>query len=35
MKKEKKKKNPLDEVLEQLEDYEEGCQPTDLMSSGE
>lgn len=33
--KNRKKKNPLDDVLEQLEEYEEGCSPTDLMSSGE
>jgi len=31
----KKKKNPLEEMLEQLEKYEEGCEPKDLMSSGE
>lgn len=31
----KKKKNPLNEVLEELEEYDEGCNPTDLMSSGE
>ena len=29
------KKNALDEVMEDLEEYEEGCEPTDLMSSGE
>ena len=33
--KKKKKKNPLDDILEELEDYEEGCEPVDLMSSGE
>ncbi len=31
----KKKKNPLDEFLEDLEAYDEGCEPQDLMSSGE
>jgi len=31
----KKKKNPLDEIMEDLEDYNEGCEPKDLMSSGE
>lgn len=31
----KKKKNPLEEVLEQLEEYDEGVPKQDLMSSGE
>ena len=31
----KKKTNPLDDMLEQLEEYDEGCPPQDLMSSGE
>ncbi|MBI2103252.1 hypothetical protein HYT55_05390 [Candidatus Woesearchaeota archaeon] len=31
----KKKKNPFDEMLEELETYEEGCDEKDLMSSGE
>ncbi len=31
----KKKKNPLEEMLEQLEKYDDGCEPKDLMSSGE
>ncbi len=35
MEKKKKKKNPLDEFLEDLEEYDEGCEPQDLMSSGE
>jgi hypothetical protein len=33
--KKKKKKNPLDDVLEDLEEYSEGLPPEDLMSSGE
>jgi len=31
----KKKKNPLDEVLDELENYDEECEKQDLMSSGE
>jgi hypothetical protein len=31
----KKKKNPLDELLDELEKYDEGCDSHDLMSSGE
>ena len=31
----KKKKNPLEEVLELLEEYHEDCDKEDLMSSGE
>ena len=31
----KKKKNAFDELLEQLEKYDEGCESHDLMSSGE
>jgi len=31
----KKKKNPLDEIMEELDNYDEGCEPKDLMSSGE
>jgi len=31
----KKKNNPLDEILEQLEEYDEECTPVDLLSSGE
>jgi hypothetical protein len=30
-----KKKNPLDEVMDELEGYAEGMAPEDLMSSGE
>ena len=30
-----KKKNPLDKMLEELENYEDGCEEKDLMSSGE
>ena len=30
-----KKKNPLDELMDQLEEYDEGCATQDLMSSGE
>ena len=33
--KKKKKKNPLDEILEELEDYDQGVPKQDLMSSGE
>ena len=35
MTKKTKKKNPLDEFLEELENYDDGCEPKDLMSSGE
>ena len=31
----KKKKNPLDEIMGELDNYDEGCEPKDLMSSGE
>ncbi|MBI4151988.1 hypothetical protein HY496_03380 [Candidatus Woesearchaeota archaeon] len=31
----KKKKNPFDQMLDELEKYEEGCDEKDLMSSGE
>lgn len=31
----KKKKNPLDEILDELHDYAQDTQPEDLMSSGE
>ena len=34
-KKGKKKRNPLDDVLDDLEDYDEGCKSHDMMSSGE
>jgi hypothetical protein len=30
-----KKKNPLKDVLEELEKYDEGCESHDLISSGE
>ena len=30
-----KKRNPFDDVIDMLEDYEEGCPPRDLASSGE
>tara|TARA_Y100000031_G_C7941764_1_gene257427 strand:- start:203 stop:319 length:117 start_codon:yes stop_codon:yes gene_type:complete len=33
--KKKKKKNPFDELLEDLEGYDEGCESHDLGSSGE
>ena len=33
--KKKKKKNPFDEILEQLEEYDEGVPKQDLKSSGE
>ncbi|NQV90872.1 hypothetical protein HQ489_00180 [Candidatus Woesearchaeota archaeon] len=33
--KKKKKQNPLDHYLDELEGYDEGCTPNDLMSSGE
>jgi len=33
--KKKKKKNPLDEYLEELESYDEGCEkPSPIHSSG-
>ncbi len=31
----KKKRNPLDDILEDLENYDDGCDSVDLMSSGE
>ena len=31
----KKNRNPLDNLMNQLEQYEEGCDTEDLMSSGE
>ncbi len=31
----KKKTNPLEEVLDDLEKYSEGCDKDNLMSSGE
>lgn len=31
----KKKRNPLDEMMDQLDKYSEGCDTEDLMSSGE
>ena len=34
-KKSKKKRNPLDDILESLDEYNEGCEPNDLLSSGE
>ncbi|MBT3836294.1 hypothetical protein HOD05_04525 [Candidatus Woesearchaeota archaeon] len=34
-KKKKDKKNPLDHYLDELECYDDGCTPNDLMSSGE
>jgi hypothetical protein len=34
-KKEKKKGNLFDEILEELEEYEEGCAPRNLLDSGE
>jgi hypothetical protein len=33
--KQKKKKNPLEDVLQDLEGYADGCDPEDLLSSGE
>jgi len=33
--KKKKKRNPLDEMMEELEKYSEGTSTEDLMSSGE
>lgn len=33
--KNKKKRNPLDDLTDQLEKYSEGCETEDLMSSGE
>ncbi len=30
-----KKKNPFDDMLDELEDYEKGCEENDLRSSGE
>ena len=30
-----KKRNPLDDIIDLLEEYEEGCPPRDLSSSGE
>ncbi len=30
-----KKKNPFDDMLDELEDYEKGCEEKDLRSSGE
>ena len=33
--KKKKKKNPLDEIMDELEEYDDGCESHDLMSSGE
>jgi len=33
--KKKKKKNPLDEYMEDLEEYDEGCEkPSPIISSG-
>ena len=31
----KKKRNPLDEMMDKLDQYSEGCETEDLMSSGE
>ena len=34
-KKKKKKKSIFDELIDDLESYDEGCESHDLMSSGE
>jgi len=31
----RKKKNPLDEVMEELEQYDKGCPPATIANSGE
>jgi len=33
--KEQKKKNPFDEIIEELESYDKGCDPLSLLDSGE